>query len=155
SPYSSACQALTDYLAGYFNLTPEGFVTSSNLAVSRARFQALGGFDHRFTMAAAEDRELAARWRSNGLPVIYAADAVVEHAHPLTLSSFAGLHFRYGRGEHHFRRRRSGPPERLNRRKFYGDLIRAGAHTTHRSWQIQGLLALSQLATAAGMLTEG
>jgi len=42
-----------------------------------------------------------------GRPMLYAADAVVYHCHPLTLTRFCRQHFTYGRGAVHFHRIRA------------------------------------------------
>ena len=72
-------------------------------------FHELGGFDVNFYLAACEDRDLCDRWRHHGLPLVYAPEAIVDHAHPLTLGKFYRQHYNYGRGAfiyHHLRKKR-------------------------------------------------
>lgn len=109
NPYSTASQLLIDYLHRYYNADADEarFLTSSNLAVAAQTFRDLGGFDSRFPRAAAEDRELTDRARSFGHRVLYAPEAVVHHAHRLTLRTFWLQHFEYGRGACRFHRVRS------------------------------------------------
>ncbi|HEV2763340.1 MAG TPA: glycosyltransferase, partial [Pyrinomonadaceae bacterium] len=93
--FSTASQSLTEYLYEYFDAA-EGraaFFTSNNLALSSELFRAVGGFDESFPLAAGEDRELCDRWRARGHRLTYAPDAVVRHAHALTLRSFCRQHF--------------------------------------------------------------
>src|SRR5581483_8385630 len=91
-----------------------------------AAFRALGGFDASFPMAAAEDRELCERWQSRGGCLVYADEAVVYHAHRLTLARYARQHFGYGRGAVHLHRARHKQGEsqpRLEPMRFYRDLV--------------------------------
>ena len=65
-PFASASQALCDYLYDYFDAAHGRmpFFTSNNIAMSRDRFEMIGGFDQTFEWAAAEDRDFGLRWRS-------------------------------------------------------------------------------------------
>src|SRR5262245_25616419 len=82
NPYSTASQELVAYLYAHLNREAERarFVATNNLAVPLQRFREVGGFDERFTFAAGEDRDFCDRWRAKGLPLAYAADAIVKHA---------------------------------------------------------------------------
>src|SRR5262245_43122708 len=82
NPYSTASQELVAYLYTHLNREVERacFVATNNLAVPLQRFREVGGFDERFTFAAGEDRDFCDRWRAKGLPLAYAADAIVKHA---------------------------------------------------------------------------
>ena len=86
-------------------------------------FRAVGGFDPSFRTA--EDRDFCSRWVAHGLRMSYEPRAVVEHAHDLTLTSFARLHFDYGRGalRYHRKERRHGRPVRIEP-SFYLALAR-------------------------------
>jgi GT2 family glycosyltransferase len=156
NPYATASQLLVDYLYVYFNADGDraAFLTSNNIAVAAEVFREIGGFDESFRLAGAEDRELCHRLRARGHPVVYAPEAVVHHAHPLTLRRFVGQHFRYGRGAARYRRvlggrARTEPPG------FWLGLLRApGNGTGGRRGRLLGLLALSQASTAAGFAYE-
>lgn len=54
-------------------------MTAAHLAVPRADFQRLGGFDEAFPLAGCEDAELALRARASGLRVVYDPANVVLH----------------------------------------------------------------------------
>ena len=156
NPYSSASQALIDYLYEYYNreAAKEPMFTTSNLALPREEFQRIGGFDQRFSRAGGEDRELCLRWARSGRELRYAPRAIVRHAHRLGLRSFLRQHFTYGRGAARFHRiRESTPiPEPVS---FYRELIlypwrepRSGRA------RMSALLALSQMANVAGYAWE-
>lgn len=158
---SSASQLLIDYLYRYYNSDPvqARFLTSNNLALAAANFRSLGGFDTSFPLAAGEDRDLCDRWLTCGGRIRYVPQAVVHHAHHLTLSGFWRQHFRYGRGAFHFhqaRDRRGQGPIRVEPLGFYTDLIRFPlAHKVRgRSLALAALVALSQAANAAGFFWE-
>jgi GT2 family glycosyltransferase len=103
NPYASASQALCDYLYHYYGAASgeAPFFTTNNCGVSREGFEALGGFDETFPLAAAEDRDLGMRWRDRGGSLAYAPEAVVDHHHALTLRRFLRQHANYGRGARH------------------------------------------------------
>jgi GT2 family glycosyltransferase len=156
NPYSSASQSLIDYLYEYYNTHPavEPLFTTSNLALPRAEFLALGGFDRRFSRAGGEDRELCLRWARSGREILFAPGAIVRHAHQLRLRSFLRQHFTYGRGAARFHRiRKSGPiPEPPS---FYRELVLYPWRGRRRGRARQSaLLALSQVANVAGYAWE-
>jgi GT2 family glycosyltransferase len=109
NPFSSASQMIADIVYAHYNADPEDarFFSSNNIAIAADAYRRLGGFDEGFTILACEDRELCDRWRAAGGRMLYATDAVVAHAHPLGLRSFARQHFTYGRGALHFHRIRA------------------------------------------------
>jgi glycosyltransferase involved in cell wall biosynthesis len=158
---STASQAIVDWAYAFYNGGPGGprFFASNNLAVPRARFLELGGFDHTFTTA--EDRELCDRWRHQGLALAYAPDAQIAHASEPSLIEFVRRHFRYGRGAYRFNvaRRARGSGSIARDASFYrelprqaGTLIRAGGPV--RGSALAGLLLLWQFANTAGFLWE-
>jgi glycosyltransferase involved in cell wall biosynthesis len=124
NPYSSASQALVDYL--YESLSkqssPNYFFTTSNVAGPRAGFLSIQGFDESFPLPAAEDRDLCDRW--NG-PLLYVPDAIVDHAHPMALRGFIRQQFRYGRGARflHMKRSTQNKSQRVEGLQFYFDLF--------------------------------
>jgi len=161
SIFGVATQLLIDTLAEQYAETRPGreFATTNNLAVPRQAFADVGGFDERFRLAAAEDREFAERWRRSGRTFVGAPAAVVHHAHRMSLVRFLGKHARYGRGAHGLRSggvERDG--ERFERPRFYLDLVAAPLRRPElprrRALLLAGLLALSQAATAAGYAAE-
>jgi GT2 family glycosyltransferase len=162
--YSSASQALVDYIYGHYNRDPDDarFFASNNLAVPASRFLEVGGFDTSFPLPAAEDRELCLRWRSLGHRLAYVPDAVVHHAHPLRLRTFWRQHFNYGRGAFHLHtmlarqrhdRIRVEPPAFYFRLLTY-PLARRRESSTGSRVVVSALLALSQAANAAGFFRE-
>ena len=161
NPYSTASQLLVSYLYGYYNRDPDAavFLTSNNFAMRTDRFHAVGGFDERFPRAAAEDRDLCDRWLRNGMRLVYAPDAVVHHAHALSLASFLRQHVNYGRGAFHFHRLRSerrSDPIVVEPLRFYLDLVRFPMRLgeERRRRLLAMLLALSQLANVGGFFAE-
>jgi GT2 family glycosyltransferase len=160
NPYSTASQLLIEYLYTYYNADPTraGFLTSNNLALPAERFRAVGGFDATLRRAS-EDRELCDRWLSHGYGMVYAPEALVYHAHALTLRTFWRQHFNYGRGAFYFhwaRARRGQTRVRVEPLTFYLSLLR------YPSLQVQNrqalllaaLLMVAQVANAAGFFWE-
>jgi len=157
---SVASQMLVDYLYSYFNANNDGvFFASNNICVPADLFHGIGGFDPSFPTAAAEDREFCDRWVRRGYRLIYAPEAVVYHAHSLTLLTFWRQHFRYARGAVHLRQRqRVGSRGRAGIRppSFYVNLLRYPfAHAPiGRAFRASLLLAVSQAATITGFSWE-
>lgn len=154
--YSRTSQTLIDYLYEYYNSgeAESPMFTTNNLALPRREFQRIGGFDTRFTRAGGEDRELCLRWVRSGGRLRYAPQAVVFHFHRLSLGSFLKLHFTYGRGAAQFHRIRGSPPvpEPLS---FYRDLLLYPWRERLRGRAgMSLLLALCQVANAAGYVWE-
>jgi glycosyltransferase involved in cell wall biosynthesis len=123
--FSSTAQLVIDVGYRQNNEGPENrrWFTTNNLAVPAAGFRAVGGFDPSFRTA--EDRDFCSRWLDHGLRMSYEPRAVVEHAHDLSLASFARMHFDYGRGafRYHRKRRRRSRPVRIEP-SFYLTLTR-------------------------------
>jgi glycosyltransferase involved in cell wall biosynthesis len=159
--YAAASQGIVDFLYEYYgeHPAPWRFFTSNNLALPRAEFMEIGGFDEGFKRVAAEDRDLCERWCAAGFDLHYAADAVVGHAHTLGFASFNRQHFVYGRGAvdlHRSRAKRGHRSVHLEPVRFYLGLI---AHPLRRSPGVRGavlsaLHAWSQAAYASGYFVE-
>ncbi len=160
--FSQASQTLISFLYEYYNSDPTRarFLTSNNMVISADLFRQIGGFDTSFPRAAGEDRELCDRLVADGQPVVYMADAVVYHAHELSLLSFLRQHFNYGRAAHRFHRLRA---ERSRGRiefesfRFYRSLL-GRAFKEQKGWEaltMMILLGLTQIATGLGFLREG
>jgi len=122
--YSAASHFLIEYLYSYYNAKSDQvrFFTSNNLALTADRFHSIGGFNTLFPHAAAEDREFCERWLRHGFRMTYAPEALIYHAHRLTLHSFCRQQFNYGRGAfrfHQLRARRRLDHFRLEPFSFY------------------------------------
>jgi len=160
NPYTAASQQLVSYLFAYYNANPDRprFFTSNNMAVAAAAFRAAGGFDVALPRAAAEDRELCDRWLHQKRPMASAPEALVRHAHPLTLRTFWRQHFNYGCGAHYFHRtraRRGGGPLRVEPWRFYADLLRYPFTVADpRPLRQATLLFVAQAANALGFFAE-
>lgn len=155
---SAASQSLVTYLYEYFNGGAAPFFASNNLALPRALFLEAGGFDTTVPLFPAEDRDLCDRLAGRGVPLRYAPDALVLHAHALTSAGFCRQHFIYGRAAwryHRLRAARRGDRVRIEPAAFYWDLVRFPFRTGQpRAWTIAALLSLSQIAGAAGFFWE-
>ncbi len=159
--YSTASQALVEYFYSQTNAVPAdaGFFTSNNLALSTADFQAIGGFDETFPLAAAEDREFCHRWRDKGHRLIYAPNAIVYHAHDLTFKSFCQQQFNYGRGAFHFYQRQAEQKRQQPQRLawiFYLKLLCYPFRQVDLPaiLPVAYLFFISQVAVTIGWLTE-
>ncbi len=95
--FSSTSQMIVDRAYAYHNHRSTRFVASNNMVLPASAFHAVAGFDTSFRPAS-EDRDLCARWVHAGFEICFVHDAVVEHAHDLSLAGFVRQHFRYGRG---------------------------------------------------------
>jgi GT2 family glycosyltransferase len=158
NPFSAASQWQVEYLCRCGSNTPGGasFLTTSNLAVPRDLFLAVGGFDARFPAAAAEDRDFVRRWRDRGYSLRYVPRVLVHHRHHLTMWSYCRQHFTYGRGAHQLHSY-SGSTSRLpNRVGFYWKLVTApmSVRPVRDGLVLAALQVVSQAATAAGFLRE-
>ena len=92
--------------------------------------------------------------------MVYADDAVVHHAHDLTLGAFLRQHYAYGRGAALLRQRaqiHGYGPLPLEPASFYWALLRSPARAAglRERTRRTALLALSQLANAAGYFRVG
>jgi len=158
--YAEATQALVEYLAeASGDDSSRRFFTTNNLALSRAAFEEIGGFDETFRVPGGEDRELCERWHADARPLVPAGRAVVRHAHAMTLRTFVCQHRNYGRGAYQVRHRRPSSngngflPEPLG---FYLRLVSAPFRQlpTQEALTQALLLAIAQVATALGYADE-
>jgi GT2 family glycosyltransferase len=159
--YSTASQLLVDYLYSYYNEdTNQGrFFTSNNFALSADSFLKVGGFDISFPGAAGEDREFCDRWLEKGYRMIHAPEALVYHAHTLTLPTFWQQHFNYGRGAfrfHQARLNKRGGRIKVEPLSFYLNLLRYpfSREQGTNALLLAILLLVSQLANVAGFFRE-
>jgi glycosyltransferase involved in cell wall biosynthesis len=159
-PYAEATHGLVAFLdERYGDDSARRFFTSSNIAVSRAEFLAVGGFDETFPVPGGEDRELCERWSAEGRPLARAPHAVVWHAHAMTFRSFVRQHRNYGRGAYQVRRRRTAGDDRGISPEPIGFYLRLIADPFGRlpvgpALRQSALLAVTQLATVAGYVAE-
>lgn len=161
NPFAAASQRLIDYLYTYYDAAAgrAAFFTSNNMALPKARFESLGGFDTTFPRAAGEDRALCDRWLHAGYEMTYAPEAEVLHAHNLNGRTFWRQHFNYGRAAYTFHQQRMQrgqrrlTPEPL---RFYTDLLRYPFEVNDASgaWREALLLGVSQVANAMGFAWE-
>lgn len=160
NPYAAASQSLCDFLYDAWGAEAGTmpFFTSNNIGCSASRFAAIGGFDVTFPLAAAEDRDFGMRWRAAGGELVFAPDAVVGHAHNLTLRSFLRQHANYGRGARHLHAvmdARQDARPKIEAARFYLGLVgyplRGGLGRGVRARLSQAaLLGLSQVAMVRG-----
>jgi GT2 family glycosyltransferase len=160
--FADASQQLLDYLYEYFDEHPheERFFASCNLAVPAERFRSLGGFDARFPLAAAEDRDLCFRWLDRGYRITHVPAAVVQHTHEMRLRGFCRQHFNYGRGAFYYhcgKTERGGPPLKVMPASFYLGILRYPLRSGLRPENLLKaiLIGLSQVANAVGFVWEG
>ncbi len=157
--WSSASQLLVDYLYSYYNTDEPEFFASNNMCLPAEAFREMGGFDPSFSLIGGEDRDFCSRWVHQGRRLVFAPEAVIDHAHLLNLRGFLRQHFNYGRGAHSYHQRRAQRENRGLRVEplgFYLDLLcypfkRLGAF---RAVLVLALLGLSQVANAAGFFYE-
>jgi len=155
--YAEATHHLIAYLKESFaGGSQRQFFTTNNLALSRALFTTTGGFDERFAVPGGEDREFCERWGAQGRPLLSVPNAVVTHTHRMTLRSFVRQQYHYGRGAFRLRHRSPAGDRRLERPGFYARLVTSpfGRLPLREAFGVSMLLALSQLATAAGYSRE-
>ncbi len=158
---STASQLLVTYLYAYYNTDPDHarFFASNNMSLAADRFHSMGGFDAIYIRAAAEDRDFCDRWLHHGYRMTYAPEAMVQHAHTMTLRTFWHQHFNYGRGAFQFRRARAlrdQEPIMLEPGSFYANLLRYPFvdSQNRRAVLLALLLTVSQAANAAGFFCE-
>jgi glycosyltransferase involved in cell wall biosynthesis len=112
--FSSTSQFLVDIVYEHYNKDPKDgrFFASNNMLVPAAAYREIGGFPDDFPCAGGEDRELCDRWRWKGYKMRYVPEAVIYHAHHLSLSKYCKQHFNYGIGAFYFhqvrKKRQSG-----------------------------------------------
>jgi GT2 family glycosyltransferase len=146
-----------DVVYAYYNDDPNDarFFASNNFAMAADQFRLIGGFNPNFRTS--EDREFCDRWRSRGLRISYAPEAVIHHAHPLTLRSLWKQHFGYGRGAwrfHQARASRGAEPFRPDL-TFYFKLLRAScSQAGSAALLMPAWLLWSQVANTAGFFYE-
>lgn len=159
NPFSETSQSLVDYVHRYYNDASEKrtrFFASNNIAVSARSFEYSGGFDE--SLCAAEDRDFCRTWHQLGWGFQYVPDAVIQHAHRLTLRGLQKQHFTYGRGALPYWRKASeanGSRIKVEPFAFYaGMLAHPFSQRAPNAVLITALIVVSQLANAAGFAYE-
>ncbi|MEL7104748.1 MAG: glycosyltransferase [Pseudomonadota bacterium] len=154
--YSASSQTLCDFLYDHFGAA-EGtipFFTSNNMACDRQRFLDLGGFDETFPLAAAEDRDFGMRWGEAGGRLVYAPEAIVGHAHEMTLARFLRQHSNYGKGARHLHKtldKRGSDALKFEGLRFYTRLLVYPWESRQRGRLAQSvLMVVSQVAMIGG-----
>ena len=134
------------------------FFSSNNLAMSRATYQRLAGFDESFQLAGGEDRDFCRRGLDLGLELLFVKEACVDHHHVLSWRSFWRQQRHYGRGAYRYHQKHPGDssPGLRERLGFYGDMVFHPLREIRfvRRLGVRALLALSQVAVTAGFLAE-
>lgn len=154
---SEAAQLVIDVGYAQNNLGPPDrrWFTTNNLAVPRAGFHAIGGFDAGYRTA--EDRDFCSRWTESGRRMSYEPQAVVEHYRRLDLAAFTAMHFAYGRGafRYHRDRRGRGHPVAVEPGYYVAlarEALRRGSGA--RAAALEGLLVVWHVANTAGFVSE-
>jgi GT2 family glycosyltransferase len=163
NPCAAASQLIIKLVYAHYNANPKRarFFASQNLAVPAEQFRMLSGFDAASFPFASEDRDFCDRWLQSGLQMVYAPEAVVYHAHDLTLGSFWRQHFEYGRGAFRFHRARArrGSGRFVRDLSFHLNLPRLLRRSfprvdPPRAMSLAALLVIWQVANAAGFAYE-
>ena len=158
--FSTASQFMVDHLYEYYarDRGSARFFTSNNLAGSRDRIKAIGGFDPSFPLPAAEDRDLCDRWREKGGTLTYVPDAIVDHYHGMSLAGFLRQQFQYGRGAAVLRTKRSrrGVEYHVEVRYFSLGLLAAPFHRmgTVVATRTAALLFTAQICNVLGFVYQ-
>ena len=158
-PCSEASQLFIDFLYEDSAARGEPFFASNNIAMAKATFEELGGFDVRYRGAGGEDRELCAKAVELGLELVHMPEAIVDHEHALDLRGFWRQHYNYGRGAYVHRAMAAGREQRgvhVAPLRFYLDLLAYPWRQPKdkRARFGASLFLLSQVANAAGFFAE-
>ncbi len=152
--YSSASQTLVDFLYEHYESHPAKtrFFSTGNMAINRKCLDSMGGFDETFQRAGGKDRDLCDRWQHAGREMLYVPEAVVDHTHELTLTSFLNQHFQYGTGAWHYwqcRSQRGQPGFATESIGFYTEMLTyALRNDVPRAWSVSILIFVTQIANA-------
>jgi len=158
NPYAGTSQLIIDVAYAHYNryASDAQFFASNNMAAPTDLFRSLNGFDPKFRTS--EDRDLCDRWRSSGHPLRYVPEAVISHAHTLTLRSFWNQHAGYGRGAwlYHRARAHRGTGRFRPDWIFYRDLLCAPfmKGLTRHLLRDLSLLLTAQSANALGCFEQ-
>ena len=164
SMWSEASQQLTQIVQDWENGSNGGprFFASNNIAMDRALYLAMSGFDTGFPLAAGEDRAFCDAWRAAGHTMLSVPDAIVRHRHHLDSRSFWRQQFNYGRGAKNLHRTRrqhaAAEPTKpaLLHGSFLTRLVRDPFQRlpAHRAVPCLLAMGLAQLAVTSGYLLD-
>lgn len=158
--FAAVSQLIVHMVYRYYNQDVESacFFASNNLAIRKADFDKIAGFNVRFKTS--EDRELCDRCLFLGMRLVYEHQAVINHTSDLNFTRFVSQHFNYGRGAYHYQRLRS-------QRGSGGVLSDLGFSLNLRNWlwpnyegtqiprvKLVSLLLLWQVVNAAGFFWQ-
>ena len=158
---STMSQLIQDVVYRHYNARPDDarFFAANNLAMPRALFRRLGGFDMSFTTS--EDRDFCDRCVAAGVRMHYAAECIVEHRHALSFLEFCNQHFHYGRGAFRFhqRQRERHSRDTWTKTAFHLDmsnwLLHPFTQVAPRQWPgLAALLFSWQAMNLAGFVVE-
>lgn len=162
--FAETSQLILDMVYDHFNASPghARFLASNNWILPRERFLELGGLDTTFRQAGGEDRDFCDRWTASRHPMIFLADARIEHRHAQNFRKFLNLHYRYGVGAKQFHTRRAARKSGSMRddigfhRRLLGQIPRflQKQPSTLRKYQIAVSLTIWQLANASGFFAQ-
>lgn len=157
--FAKASQILIDFLYAYYNADPlhSRFFTSNNLAMPAKLFHEVGGFDTAFPCAAGEDRDLCDRLIEADRQVVYNSEAIVFHAHEMTIQSFLRQHFYYGRAAYHYWRLKGLRQQtriKVEPLRFYFELLGHPFETCRgvSALFLSTMMILTQIANTTGFL---
>lgn len=153
--FAQASQSLSSYLYDVYQRTGSemSFFTTNNMCCLRDDFLAVGGFDPTFRVAS-EDRDLSLRWKDAGGALHYAPEAVVDHAHEMSLTGFWRQHRGYGLGARRLHRAldaRGDVRPKIEPARFYAGMLAYPFRHSRRLRAVESaLIGLSQVAMVAG-----
>ncbi len=157
--YSVASHVLLNAVYAFYNSDPcqARFFASCHMFMPRFSFHQLQGFDSSFWTS--EDRDLCARWSSQGWPMWYQPSLVIQHNQRDKFVSFVRRHFGYGKGGYRFylkQARQNRIVFRVAPKEFYchlaTHLFKLGA--SPRNYLLICLLLISQIASLFGFVSE-
>jgi glycosyltransferase involved in cell wall biosynthesis len=160
---ASTSQLIIDMVYAFFNQNPGDarLLASNNMAMPAAIFHRLNGFDAAsYRKAAGEDRDLCTCYRNLGYRLQFVPQAVIGHAHHLTLWSFWRQHFGYGQAAWIYHRKHAQviPKSLQQDAKLHTQMYRwlPGPLRKLTFWmrvQVLPLLVVWQVANAAGFFS--
>ena len=89
-------------------------LSAANVAIPKAAFRELGGFDESEELSYVSDREFSDRWLRSGREIRFIPEAVVLKAHTPTMRGFLRAHFERGVGERQLARKRTAEETQTN-----------------------------------------
>jgi GT2 family glycosyltransferase len=141
--------------ASYAGRLPIDVLAGGNMALARATFLQIGGFDESLgpgtSFPAAEDNDLGFRLLDAGLRIVYVPDAILEHRAWRSRDHFLSLRFDYGCGKGAFYLKHVRRDDLHTLRRATRDLARRAWRTVRFAHHPR--LAAGELAYAAGVLT--